>query len=272
MKLVVISSAAFLLCTQPVAFSQEDTTPPVLLDFTISPIVFDTSEADVTISFCVTAADGLSGTANVGVRADDPTSSPLTGPVGISLNFQGATSPTEICGFAIAPRGSPQIEYLIEISLTDRVGNRRVVKHPIHPCTGLEGCNNAQDLCEAGFGCSIENRALSELPDSDYDGIPDVGDNCPGTSNPTQEDRDLDLLGDACDPFPDERDNEQAQCEADLAACLADCRGAYPFTANAEAAKYGSKSFNGSAISNALLLLLIPIGAVLLVRIARRKK
>lgn len=49
--------------------------------------------------------------------------------------------------------------------------------------------------------------------DADGDGIPDVEDNCPGVSNPSQSDVDGDTDGDACDldddndGIPDEKDN-----------------------------------------------------------------
>lgn len=49
--------------------------------------------------------------------------------------------------------------------------------------------------------------------------------------NPDQSDRDHDGIGDACDPFPDNRDNDQAQCDADLSACnsqLATCQAGAP--------------------------------------------
>jgi len=46
--------------------------------------------------------------------------------------------------------------------------------------------------------------------DSDGDGILDGFDNCPEEFNPGQEDTDLDLIGDLCDPFPDDPDNDLA--------------------------------------------------------------
>jgi hypothetical protein len=55
-------------------------------------------------------------------------------------------------------------------------------------------------------------------PDRDSNGIPDHADNCPDDINPIQEDADRDQIGDACDPFPDDPDNDLAQCEVDLAA------------------------------------------------------
>jgi hypothetical protein len=39
--------------------------------------------------------------------------------------------------------------------------------------------------------------------DTDGDGVPDSSDNCPGTSNPGQQNNDGDSLGDACDPDDD---------------------------------------------------------------------
>lgn len=39
--------------------------------------------------------------------------------------------------------------------------------------------------------------------DADGDGVPNASDNCPDTSNATQEDSDGDGTGDACDPLPD---------------------------------------------------------------------
>jgi hypothetical protein len=42
----------------------------------------------------------------------------------------------------------------------------------------------------------------TKLKDSDRDGIPDIGDNCPRTKNIDQKDTDLDGIGDVCDPYP----------------------------------------------------------------------
>ncbi|MCI0559080.1 MAG: thrombospondin type 3 repeat-containing protein, partial [Nitrososphaera sp.] len=64
--------------------------------------------------------------------------------------------------------------------------------------------------------------ACNSAEDADGDEWADTLDNCPNSPNPTQNDTDGDSLGDSCDPFPNDPDNAQAQCEADLAQSQAD--------------------------------------------------
>lgn len=182
------------------ALAQEDVTPPVLLDFTISPVVFDASLSDVNIEACVTGADDLSGLnwAAVGLTKDGWSFETVIG------NFP--TGEDTVCISLQVPQFFPFGVISVKVVLTDNIPNGREIE--------------AAELCSAGFTCELLNRASTSLPDSDSDGVPDDADNCPEDFNPNQEDRDLDLIGDICDPFPDDRDNEQAQCEADLAACL----------------------------------------------------
>jgi len=49
---------------------------------------------------------------------------------------------------------------------------------------------------------------LNTTPDSDNDGIPDSIDNCPLTPNSDQLDTDTDGIGDVCDSFPNDSDND----------------------------------------------------------------
>jgi len=67
-----------------------------------------------------------------------------------------------------------------------------------------------------------EAEGSAPLVDEDDDGVDDAVDNCPGVSNPGQEDADQDDLGDACDEFPDEANHDLAMCRLDLDAATAD--------------------------------------------------
>jgi hypothetical protein len=60
--LLVSLTAALLLTILPErALAQQDTTPPAIIGFTISPLVFDTGPGPVVLTACVTARDNLSG-------------------------------------------------------------------------------------------------------------------------------------------------------------------------------------------------------------------
>jgi len=66
-----------------------------------------------------------------------------------------------------------------------------VCRYAADPCDAVERCTGDSPLCPADTGV---------LGDSDEDGFCDPRDNCPLESNPQQEDRDEDGLGDVCDP------------------------------------------------------------------------
>lgn len=204
---------ASMLAVPATASAQQDTTPPVLLEYTLAPTTFDTGPSDVVLDFCATASDGLSGLASIRLSISNSTAGTISGPGG-NFFFQ-APGPTEFSGCTqlTAARFSPYGTYLVVVVVLDQVGNAaQYIDITVVP----EG---NRDLCSIG-PCQVTNRPDAELPDSDGDGVPDDADNCPDDPNPNQEDADLDLIGDICDPFPDDRDNEQAQCEADLAQCL----------------------------------------------------
>jgi len=214
--------SAFTLCLAfcflgTSAYSQEDTTPPVLLDFTISPTVFDAGAGSVDITVCLTAQDDLSGIDTIILRTTGPIVSGLGGfqLTRGDLVWSGCQLTTTLAQFF------PYGEYGLHVNLVDRVANNRVYEASGDP-----------DLCPIGT-CLIENLQLTALPDSDTDGVPDVADNCPDDSNANQEDADLDLIGDACDPFPNDHDNEQEQCDVDLAQAQSDltaCEAQQVFT------------------------------------------
>ncbi|MHC4615996.1 MAG: thrombospondin type 3 repeat-containing protein [Planctomycetota bacterium] len=211
---LVISAALALLALLGVS-AQEDTTPPVLLNFTISPGVFDTGSGPVDVTVCATSQDDLSGFGSIAVEINGPNPFKF-------LRIGG--SPGELlrsgCRISTFPQLFPSGTYKVDVTLRDIGGNSTT-----YTAAG------SHDLCPIG-PCEIIIRPDEELPDSDGDGAPDDSDNCPDDPNADQADTDLDLIGDVCDPFPEDPDNEQAQCEVDLHQALADlkqCRATPPF-------------------------------------------
>ena len=92
-----------------------------------------------------------------------------------------------------------------------------------------DGVSNHIDNCPDVFNPSQDDRdsdgvgnACNDEDDFDGDEWADRFDNCEFDANPEQRDVDLDGVGDVCDPFPDDPDNEQAQCEEDLEFALDD--------------------------------------------------
>ena len=81
--------------------------------------------------------------------------------------------------------------------------------------------------------------------------------------------------GDACTPsegsLGDPTCSDGLDNDCDGSADSADCDCSYTGCANAEAATYGSGSVTGSGVSNELILLFVPLGAVLLLKFLRKK-
>jgi len=71
-------------------------------------------------------------------------------------------------------------------------------------CDGMidEACSSNAD-CPAGYICNGGECIEEPTGDSDSDGVLDENDNCPDVFNPSQEDSDGDLIGDACDSSND---------------------------------------------------------------------
>jgi hypothetical protein len=65
-----------------------------------------------------------------------------------------------------------------------------------NPLGGLDSANVPKDY----FFSFVNGHVATNAPvDSDGDGVPDAGDNCPDAANPSQGDLDGDGIGDACD-------------------------------------------------------------------------
>ena len=194
-----------VLLTSGVACSQGDVTAPVLLNFTISPVAFDPEPGPVDVTVCATSQDDLSGFGSIAVE--------INGPDPFSFLPIGG-SPSELlrsgCRTSTFPQFFPNGTYGVDVTLSDIAGNSTTYT-----------ADGSHDLCAIG-PCEIIIRPDEEPPDSDGDGTPDDSDNCPDGPNADQADTDLDLIGNVCDPFPEDRDNEQAQCEVDLDQALAD--------------------------------------------------
>ena len=62
----------------------------------------------------------------------------------------------------------------------------------------------------AGTNGTVVAIDIGPPPDKDGDGIPDMSDNCPATSNPDQKDTDGDGIGDACNDALDQDGDEWA--------------------------------------------------------------
>jgi hypothetical protein len=204
----ILLSLFFVGVICSITLAQEDTTPPVLLDFTIAPVVFDTGEGPVDLEWCATMRDDLSGLLMVNIDIYREDGQVVHGGGGPASGLLEET----VCGTSRLEQFSIYADYYVRVGPIDIQRNILFWADP-------NFLADTEDLCVIG-PCKLTNRLSDELPDTDSDGVPDDADNCPEDYNPNQEDLDLDLIGDVCDPFPDDRDNEQAQCEADLTECL----------------------------------------------------
>lgn len=212
---LVVPILASALLGSGFAFAQEDVTAPALLEFSMSPVVFDTGPGPVAVDWCVTARDDFSGVSIVA----------LSGPLPVSpggVGFAGWPLEATACVVGTVPQFTPYAIWEFYVRVTDHAGNSRTYFPDVTVVRLSDGTQTEEPvgLCSLG-PCEVINRPVLPLPDSDNDGAPDYADNCPDDPNADQADDDLDLIGNVCDSFPNDRDNEKAQCFDDLAACEA---------------------------------------------------
>jgi hypothetical protein len=133
--------------------------PPEVVDFTVTPVTFDASSAAVTLSWCVTARDDLSGLDRVvfinAGRVDTPG-------VGLPGQYQGSRPSFSgelegtVCGTVVIPQFAPIGRYIVTLLLEDRTGNRLTAAHPDSYQPGTFPGADEQDLCTVGV-CEVQN-------------------------------------------------------------------------------------------------------------------
>src|SRR5262249_27078391 len=157
---------------------------PVLVAFSISPLAFDAGPGAPQLTICVTARDNLSGIQLATVIASGPRSFNIGV---VSFPVVGPPEQTA-CAAGDFPQFFPYGTYQLDVELRDHAANTWQT--------------SSGELCQFG-PCQVVNRPDTALPDNDGDGVSDDADNCPTVPNPDQSDRDHDVVGDVCDPFPD---------------------------------------------------------------------
>ena len=147
MRCAVACFVASILLAVSSAFAGEDTTPPVLLDFTIGPLVFDTSGGPATIDWCATASDDLSGVQSVGI---------VFGTVGVTSTVSGAgfpmnTAPVTRCNSFQVPQFSLFGTYVVGVSVNDSFQASGpplpspAFKPSFPPCANTAPCQPSRD-------------------------------------------------------------------------------------------------------------------------------
>lgn len=110
-----------LLSVSSNASAQVDTTAPVLLDFSLEPLVVDVGAADAQLDWCATVRDDLSGLRRATVFVPGTIgSTPARGEV--SFSPEGALEQT-VCGSLTLARGTPKGPYNVQVFVQDQVLN-----------------------------------------------------------------------------------------------------------------------------------------------------
>jgi hypothetical protein len=123
---------------------------------------------------------------------------------------------------------------------------------------------------ESSGGCSLWVSDIPSPDDPDNDSIASQVDNCFYVANPDQVDGDGDGWGDPCDNCPSDYNPAQADSDGDGIGDA--CNGYTPVNNADTSASCGCYSTTASGSYSALVPILVPIGAVVLLRLLRRKE
>jgi len=111
------------------AVAQQDTTPPELLSFSISPTIFDLSLGSVQFTWCVTATDNVwlkRASVVVGIVGVPGPPGNIAEGAGLSLIPLLGAQDSGCATFPSRDAPLPFGEYAIEIILTDHLENQSV--------------------------------------------------------------------------------------------------------------------------------------------------
>jgi hypothetical protein len=132
------------------AHAQQDTTPPVLNSFTITPAAFDTGMGPVVLHVCATATDDLSGVNEIAFGESNGAHGLTGGNIGFPQQTAGQVSG---CNDVTVPAFSAYGTFDVFVSVTDWASNRSPV-YTAQP-TGTD-----LPLCPLGT-CELVNGATS---------------------------------------------------------------------------------------------------------------
>ena len=154
---ILCAIVAALIFPSVAATAVDDTTEPVLTDFTLtSDASIDTGPASVSFAWTATATDDLSGVKRIVVHIK---AVPPVGGFGTSSVEQGFLGDLSLTGSggATLPRIMPYATYDIYVAISDHAGNARLYQANVPEPYGEPA--GYYDLCDVDTPCQIVNAA-----------------------------------------------------------------------------------------------------------------
>jgi hypothetical protein len=153
---ILCAIMAALVFPSVAANAVDDTTEPILTDFTLtSSASIDTGPGTVAFAWTATATDDLSGVKRIVVHIK---AVPPVGGFGASSVEQGFLGDLSLTGSggATLPRIMPYATYDIYVAISDHAGNARVYQAN---APGPTESDSHYDLCDIDTPCQIVNAA-----------------------------------------------------------------------------------------------------------------